>query len=118
MNNILECFETEAFNELMQFSFDEVREAFNLNGYFVMEEQGGQFVQEASQAKDWYTEELKKILEDWKICKLFAETVQNTRYNKTTLGAVFCIQCGQECGQKFPPRCARFPPKTKNPWKH
>ena len=21
--------------------------------------------------------------------------------------------CGQECGQKFPPRCARFPPKAK-----
>lgn len=63
MNNILECFETGAFNELMQFSFNEVREAFNLNGYFVLEEQWDQFVQEASQAKAWYTEELKKIEE-------------------------------------------------------
>lgn len=63
MNNILECFETGAFNELMQFSFNEVREAFNLNGYFVLEEQWNQFVQEASQAKAWYTEELKKIEE-------------------------------------------------------
>jgi hypothetical protein len=59
--NILECFETGAFNELIQFSFDKVREAFNLNGYFVLEEQGDQFVQEATQIKAWYTEELKKI---------------------------------------------------------
>ena len=33
------------------------------------------------------------------------------------LNVNFCrkiwAQCGQECGQKFPPRCARFPPKAK-----
>ncbi len=31
--NILECFETEAFNELINFSFDEVRRAFNRYAY-------------------------------------------------------------------------------------
>lgn len=61
--NILECFETGAFNELIRFSFDEVRAAFNLNRYFVLDEHGCQFVQEASQVKSWYTEELDKIEE-------------------------------------------------------
>lgn len=59
--DIVECFETEAFNEMIRFSFDEVRNVFNLYGYYVLEEHGSQFVQEASQVKSWYTEELKKI---------------------------------------------------------
>lgn len=59
--NILECFETEAFNELINFSFEEVRAVFNLNMYFVSEEQGNQFSDEASRIKSWYTEELDKI---------------------------------------------------------
>lgn len=61
--NILECFESEAFNELINFSFEEVRAAFNLNKYFVLEEQGDQFIVEASQVKEWYTEALNKIEE-------------------------------------------------------
>ena len=59
--NILECFETGAFNELIRFSFDEIRAAFNLNRYFVLDVQGEQFVSEASQVKNWYSEELNKI---------------------------------------------------------
>ena len=59
--NILECFDTGAFNEMIRFSFDEVRAAFNLNKYFVLAEQGDQFIYDASQVKDWYTEELNKI---------------------------------------------------------
>lgn len=61
--NILEYFETGAFNELIRFSFDEVRAAFNLNRYFVLEEQGEQFIYAATQLKVWYTEELNKIEE-------------------------------------------------------
>lgn len=61
--NVLECFETGAFNELIRYSFNEVRSAFNLNRYFVLAEQGGQFIHEASQVKSWYTTELDKIEE-------------------------------------------------------
>ena len=60
---MLEYFETGAFNELIRFSFDEVRTAFNLNIYFVLDEQGDQFVHDATQVKDWYTKELNKIEE-------------------------------------------------------
>lgn len=59
--NILDCFESEAFNELINFSFEEVRAAFNLNKYFVLDEQGDQFIAEASQVKELYTEALNKI---------------------------------------------------------
>lgn len=59
--NILECFETGAFNELINSSFEEVRTAFNLNKYFVLDSQGGQFIQEASEVKNWYLDELDKI---------------------------------------------------------
>lgn len=59
--DIVECFETGAFNEMIRFSFDEVRKVFNLYGYYVLEEHGSQFVQEASHVKSWYTEELNKI---------------------------------------------------------
>ena len=59
--NILEYFETGAFNELIRFSFDEVRAVFNLNRYFVLDEQGEQFIQDATKVKGWYIEELNKI---------------------------------------------------------
>lgn len=59
--NILECFDTQAFNELINFTFEEVRTAFNLNRYFVSVEQSEQFINEATQVKAWYTEELDKI---------------------------------------------------------
>ena len=61
MNNILECIETGAFNELINFSFEEVRAFFNFNQYFVLDEDGDQFIKEATQIKNWYTEELNKI---------------------------------------------------------
>lgn len=58
---ILECFESGAFNELINSSFEEVRTAFNLNKYFVLDSQGEQFIQEASEVKNWYLDELDKI---------------------------------------------------------
>lgn len=59
---IRDCFEMEAFNELITFSFDEVKEVFNkTNMYFVLPEQGDDFTQEAIQVKTWYAEELDKI---------------------------------------------------------
>lgn len=59
--DIRECFETEAFNELINFSYEEVRAAFNWNKYFVSYEQGEQFANETFQVKNWYVEELNKI---------------------------------------------------------
>lgn len=59
--NIKECFETESFNEMIQFSFDEVRAAFNLNKYFVLDENGEEFISEATKVKNWYNEELSRI---------------------------------------------------------
>lgn len=61
--NIVECFETEAFNELINFSFEEVRAAFNLFNYFVSPEKVEQFVDEATIVKSLYVEELNKIEE-------------------------------------------------------
>ena len=61
--NILECLETESFNELINFSFEEVRDVFNLNPYFVSIQEGNQFIAEATEVKCWYTEELRKIEE-------------------------------------------------------
>ncbi len=63
MNKILECIETGAFNELINFSFEEVRAVFNFNRYFVLDEDGYQFINEATQAKNWYIDELNKIEE-------------------------------------------------------
>ncbi len=58
---LLECLETEAFNELMNFTFDEVRAVFNLNSYFISDEKGNEFIAEAGAVKSWYNEELEKI---------------------------------------------------------
>jgi hypothetical protein len=61
--DILECLKTEAFNELIEFSFEEVRSAFNLNKYFVLNKDGARFSEEAGKIKNWYDEELKQIEE-------------------------------------------------------
>ena len=53
--------ETGAFNELINFTFSEVREVFNLNRFFVIATQGKQFADEASKVKEWYIDELDKI---------------------------------------------------------
>ena len=58
---LLECLENEAFNELINFSFEEVRSVFNQNKYFVSGEKGDQFMSEAIQVVNWYKEEIKNI---------------------------------------------------------
>lgn len=60
---ILECFETGAFNELINFPFEEVRATFNLFYLYVLEEQQNRLVAEATQIKSLYIEELNKIEE-------------------------------------------------------
>ena len=61
MNKLLEHFETGAFNELISFPFEEVRGAFNFYDCFVSDEDGAPFINEATEAKKWYQEELDKI---------------------------------------------------------
>ena len=61
--NKFESFETGAFNELINCSFQDVREVFNLNPYFVLSSELEQFCQEAAQVKNWYLEELNKVEE-------------------------------------------------------
>ena len=61
MNNILEYFETESFNELMQFTIEEVREVFNLFEYYVPQKDLEPFIIEGTSLKTWYTNELNKI---------------------------------------------------------
>ena len=56
-----DCFVMEAFNELINFSFEEVRAAFNQFEYSVSLGQEEAFVSESIQVKNWYSEELKKI---------------------------------------------------------
>jgi hypothetical protein len=51
----------EAFNELINFSFEEVRAAFNQFEYYVSLGKEEAFVSESIQVKNWYSEELKKI---------------------------------------------------------
>ena len=58
---LLECLENEAFNELINFSFEEVRSVFNQNKYFVSGENGDHFTSEALQVINWYKEEIKNI---------------------------------------------------------
>lgn len=59
--SILEHLEKGTFNELINYSFAEVREVFNLNRFFVTDAQGNQFVNEAVQIKQWYSDELNKV---------------------------------------------------------
>lgn len=56
-----DCFVMEAFNELINFSFEEVRAAFNQFEYYVSLGKEEAFVSESIQVKNWYSEELKKI---------------------------------------------------------
>lgn len=63
MNNILECIETGAFNELINFSFEEIRTFFNLFPYFTLEKDEEQFINEATEVKSRYVDELNKIEE-------------------------------------------------------
>lgn len=58
---IRECFEMEAFNELINCSFDEVRAAFNTNEYFILPEQEDALFNDLTQVKTWHTEEIDKI---------------------------------------------------------
>ena len=61
MNHILDCLETEAFNELINFSFAEVRELFNQFIHYVPFAKENDFINEAAQIKSWYEGELNKI---------------------------------------------------------
>lgn len=59
--NKLECLENEAFNELINFSFGEVRNLFNWYAYYVPTSKAEPFVIEASAVKIKYEEELASI---------------------------------------------------------
>ena len=61
MNHILDCLETEAFNELINFSFTEVRELFNQFIHYVPFKKEKDFINEATQIKSWYEGELNRI---------------------------------------------------------
>ena len=58
---LLECLENKAFNELINFSFEEVRAVFNQFRYYVSPINEEPFVNELFQIKNWYSEELTKI---------------------------------------------------------
>lgn len=58
---LLECLENEAFNELINFSFGEVRNLFNWYAYYVPTSKAEPFVSEASVVKSKYEEELDRI---------------------------------------------------------
>ena len=58
---LLECLENEAFNELINFSFEEVRTLFNWYAYYVPTSKAEPFVSEAIAAKIKYEEELEGI---------------------------------------------------------
>ena len=59
--NVYECLENGAINELINFSFDEVKKVFNRCAYYVPEICENQFVNEATAVKTWYQEESEKI---------------------------------------------------------
>ena len=50
---IYECLENGAINELINFSFDEVKRVFNRCAYYVPEACEDQFVKEATAVKTW-----------------------------------------------------------------
>lgn len=60
---ILEYLESEAFNELINFPFEEVREVFDLHKYFVSPEYVVPFAEERCKVENWYAEELDKVEE-------------------------------------------------------
>ena len=61
MNSILECIETGAFNELINFSFEEVRVVFNQFKYYVPSSKEQDFISEASKIKSKYAEDLASV---------------------------------------------------------
>ena len=58
---LLDCLENEAFNELINFSFGEVRNLFNWYAYYVPTSKAEPFVSEASAVKNNYEEDLARI---------------------------------------------------------
>ena len=58
---LLECLENEAFNELINFSFGEVRNLLNQFIYYVSFDKEEDFISEASAVKTKYEEELARI---------------------------------------------------------
>jgi len=69
---ILDVLDNQEFYELVNFDFEEVREVFNLNDYYVSDEDGDKFIAEAMKVKAEYLEEREKI-DDYKkgeYCKI------------------------------------------------
>ena len=58
---LLDCLENEAFNELINFSFGEVKNLFNRYAYYVSTSKAEPFVSEASAVKNNYEEDLARI---------------------------------------------------------
>ena len=56
-----DCFVMEAFNELINFPFEDVRVAFNQFDCYVAMGKEESFVKEVVHIKNWYSEELEKI---------------------------------------------------------
>ena len=56
-----DCFVMEAFNELINFPFEDVRAAFNQFDCYVAIGKEESFVKEVVHIKNWYSEELEKI---------------------------------------------------------
>lgn len=58
---LLECLETEAFNELMAFSLEEVKWVFDQHIYFVPNDQENKVIEEATNIEKSYKEGLDRI---------------------------------------------------------
>ena len=58
---LLECLENEAFNELINFSFEEVKTLFNWYAYYVPTSKAEPFVSEASAVKIKYEEDIETL---------------------------------------------------------
>ena len=52
---LLECLETEAFNELITFSLEEVKWVFDQHIYFVPNDKESQVIDEATNIEKWYS---------------------------------------------------------------
>ena len=60
---LFECLETEAFNELITFSLEEVKWVFDQHIYFVPNDKENQVIDEATNIEKWYKESLEKIIQ-------------------------------------------------------
>ena len=58
---LLECLETEAFNELIAFSLEEVKWVFDHHIYFVPDDQENKVIDEATNIEKLYKEGLERI---------------------------------------------------------